>query len=114
MRHRLSSLTSIIRPVASCAAISLALALAPALAFGTGLATCDSGPQEGWQPQATLEKQLTEKGWKVNRIKIDGGCYEVYGTTPQGDRVEAYFHPVSFEQLLVTRRGEVIFRAQGH
>ena len=60
MRHRLSSLTSVVRPVASCAAISLALA--PALALGTGLATCVSGPQEGWQPQATLEKQLTEKG----------------------------------------------------
>jgi len=93
VRHCLSSLTSVIRPVASGAAISLALTLAPALAFGTGLATCDSGPQEGWQPQATLEKQLTEKGWKVNRIKIDGGCYEVYAIDEQGKRVEAYFHP---------------------
>ena len=93
MRHRLSSLTSGMCLVASCAAISLALTLAPALAFGTGLATCDSGPQEGWQPQATLEKQLTDKGWKINRIKIDGGCYEVYAIDEQGKRVEAYFHP---------------------
>lgn len=82
----------IVRPAAWRAALSLVL-LAPALAFGTGLATCDSGPQESWQPQATLEKQLTEKGWKVNRIKIDGGCYEVYAIDEQGKRVEAYFHP---------------------
>jgi hypothetical protein len=93
MRHRRSSLISVVRPVASRAAVSLSLVLAPTLAFGTGLATCDSGPQEGWQPQATLEKQLTEKGWKVNRIKIDGGCYEVYAIDEQGKRVEAYFHP---------------------
>ena len=62
-------------------------------AFATGLATCDSGPQETWQPQAKLEAQLKEKGWKVNRVKIDGGCYEVYAINEKGERVEAYFHP---------------------
>ena len=62
-------------------------------AFATGLATCDSGPQESWQPQATLEQQLKEKGWQVRRIKVDGGCYEVYALNEKGERVEAYFHP---------------------
>lgn len=62
-------------------------------AFATGLATCDSGPQETWQPQAKLEEQLTAKGWKVRRVKIDGGCYEVYALNEKGERVEAYFHP---------------------
>lgn len=61
--------------------------------FATGLATCDSGPQETWQPQAKLEQQLKEKGWQVRRIKIDGGCYEVYALNEKGERVEAYFHP---------------------
>jgi hypothetical protein len=64
-----------------------------ATSFATGLATCDSGPQETWQPQAKLEQQLIEKGWKVRRIKIDGGCYEVYALDDKGQRVEAYFHP---------------------
>ena len=62
-------------------------------AFATGLATCDSGPQETWRPQAELEKQLTAKGWKIRRIKIDGGCYEVYAIDEKGERVEAYFDP---------------------
>lgn len=61
--------------------------------FATGLATCDSGPQETWQPQAKLEQLLKEKGWQVRRIKIDGGCYEVYALNEKGERVEAYFHP---------------------
>ena len=59
----------------------------------TGLAKCDSGAQESWQPQASLEKILTEKGWKVRRIKVDGGCYEVYALNDKGEKVEAYFHP---------------------
>jgi hypothetical protein len=61
--------------------------------LATGLATCDSGPQETWQPQSALEKQLKEKGWQIRRIKIDGGCYEVYAIDEKGQKVEAYFHP---------------------
>lgn len=77
----------------------LGAALFGALTFSahaTGLATCESGPKSGWQASEKLEKELTDKGWKVRRIKEDGGCYEVYALDDKGDRVEAYFHPVTF------------------
>ncbi|MFO1220737.1 MAG: PepSY domain-containing protein [Burkholderiaceae bacterium] len=77
---------------ATVAAATVALSLQ---AQATGLATCDSGPREGWQPQTKLEAQLKDKGWQVRRIKEDGGCYEVYGLDEKGQRVEAYFHPVT-------------------
>ncbi|VWX60065.1 PepSY domain-containing protein [Sphingorhabdus sp. 109] len=80
----------------------------PALA--TGKMTCEAGPQSGWKTQAELKAELVKKGWTVKKSKVDGGCYEVYGTTPEGDRVEAYFHPVSLEKLLVSRRGEILFQ----
>jgi hypothetical protein len=64
-----------------------------------GLATCDSGPQDKWQPKEKLERQLTDKGWKIRRVKVDGGCYEVYAVTAKGDRIEAYFHPLTLEQV---------------
>jgi len=67
--------------------------------LATGLATCDSGAQETWKPQAELEKQLTDKGWKVRRIKVDGGCYEVYALNEKGEKVEAYFHPQTLEPV---------------
>jgi hypothetical protein len=74
----------------------LALALAGAgPAFSTGLATCDSGDKSSWQSTEVLQKQLTDKGWTVRRIKEDGGCYEVYALNEKGERVEAYFHPVT-------------------
>ncbi|MCC6474944.1 MAG: PepSY domain-containing protein [Burkholderiales bacterium] len=75
--------------------LGAAALLASAQAGATGLATCDSGPQSGWQPQAKLEKMLTERGWSIRRVKVDGGCYEVYAVTDKGERVEAYFHPVT-------------------
>jgi hypothetical protein len=78
--------------------VFLALIFSPA-AFATGLATCDSGPQENWVPKEELEKQLAEKGWIVKRIKVDGGCYEVYALNEKGERVEVYFHPDSLEPV---------------
>ena len=74
-------------------AAPLALALAAAPAYATGLATCASGSEDGWQPQEKLTARLKEQGWDVRRIKVDGGCYEVYALNDKGERVEAYFHP---------------------
>ena len=96
--------------VASAALFATAGLSSPALA--TGKMTCEAGPQSGWKTQTELKANLIKKGWTVKKSKIDGGCYEVYGTTPEGDRVEAYFHPVSLEKLLVSRRGKVLFRKQ--
>jgi hypothetical protein len=80
------------------------LALATALlfassAFATGLATCDSGPQENWKSQTELEQILTEKGWTVRRVKVDGGCYEVYAIDASGEKVEAYFDPLTLKRI---------------
>ena len=80
-----------------------ALALLASPAQATGLATCDSGPKESWQPQAALEKQLVDRKWQVRRIKVDGGCYEVYGFNEKGERVEAYFHPVTLAPVPTKR-----------
>ena len=95
-------------------ALAVALAgMAASPAFATGKMSCDVKP-EARQPQAALVAALTKQGWTVRKAKLDGGCYEVYGTTPEGARVEAYFHPVTLEKLYVARRGEVLFRKSGY
>ena len=81
------------RHVALCTAAALLITTTSAGA--TGLATCESGPKDGWQASTKLEQMLKDKGWTVRRIKEDGGCYEVYGLDEKGQRVEAYFHPVT-------------------
>lgn len=87
-----------------------ALTLIAVNAQATGMMSCDSGPRESWRPMEELRTTLNDAGWEVRKIKIDEGCYEVYGVTPEGQRVEAYFDPVAFEKLLVARRGEILFR----
>lgn len=89
-------MSNTVRKLAVAAALMLAI---PGAAMATGLATCDSGDEETWQSQDALEELLTEQGWKVRRIKVDGGCYEVYALDDKGERVEAYFHPQTFERV---------------
>jgi len=84
------------------ASIATTAFLVSGSALATGLATCDSGPQETWQPQEKLQKMLTDKGWQVRRIKVDGGCYEVYALNEKGERVEAYFHPKTLAAVPTT------------
>ena len=80
------------------AATAIAIASA-GVAGATGLATCDSGSPDGWQPQEKLSAMLKDKGWEVRNIKVDGGCYEVYAIDDKGERAEAYFHPVTLERV---------------
>lgn len=90
--------------------IACLLVVASQQTFATGKMTCDSGDESTWQTMQALKEKITTAGWQVRKVKVDGGCYEVYGTTPEGDRVEAYFDPVSLEKLLVSRRGQVLFK----
>ncbi len=101
--------TTLLQTTAALVASSLLLVLAqPALA--TGKLTCDSGDPKGWVSQTALKDTLVKQGWEISKVKVDGKCYEVYGRTPEGDKVEAYFHPVSMEKLLVAKRGQILFR----
>lgn len=84
----------------------LAVILAAILGSGAAFAKenyCNV-PEGEWQPQEALTEKLEGEGWTIKRVKIDGGCYEVYGKTADGKRMEAYFDPKSFE--LVRSEGE--------
>jgi hypothetical protein len=85
-------------------ALLIAACTSPLPAVATGLATCNSGPESGWQSEDALKRKLTDQGWQIRRIKIDGGCYEVYAVNDKGQRVESYFHPVTFEHVLTNTR----------
>lgn len=78
----------------------------------TGRLTCDSGDTSNWKSEAELIEKITAEGWTVRKVKEDGGCYEVYGRDPQDRRVEAYFDPLTLENLLIARRGEILYKKE--
>lgn len=98
------------RKIHSMSLAMMVVAIASSPASATGLYRCDSGDRTTWKSTQALIDKVKAEGWSVRRVKEDGGCYELYGTTPDGQRVEAYFHPVTLEKHLVARRGQVLFR----
>lgn len=76
-------------------------ALLSLTAAGSALAQhaekCDPIPKEAWKPQAELERKLKNEGWTISRVKIENGCYEVYGKNATGKKMETFFHPKTFE-----------------
>ncbi len=43
---------------------------------------------------------LVNEGWRVRKVKVENGCYEVYGFDAKGERVEVFFDPKTFERVL--------------
>jgi hypothetical protein len=79
-----------------------ALSLLIATVAGIGSAAAGdicSVPQAEWQPKEALQKKLESEGWTIKAIKIDEGCYEVYGKDAAGKRMETYFDPKSFNVM---------------
>jgi hypothetical protein len=71
----------------------LALLTLVAAIAGIGTAAADDlcrVPQAEWQPTESLQKKLEAEGWTIKSIKIDAGCYEVYGKDSAGNRMETY------------------------
>ena len=60
---------------------------------------CEPVPKNEWKPQAELERKLTDEGRKISRVKIENGCYEVYGRDAKGNKRETFFHPKTFEEV---------------
>ena len=80
--------------------LGLALAAAANTAFAQHAEKCEPIPKEEWKPQAELERKLTDMGWKISRVKITNGCYEVYGRDEKNAKVEVFFHPKTFERVV--------------
>lgn len=54
-------------------------------------------PQGEWQPKEALEAKLKGEGWDIRKIKVEDGCYEVYGIDQSGAKQEVLFNPKTFE-----------------
>jgi hypothetical protein len=80
------------------ATLTLAAAILPSASFAT---SCGNMPEDQWMSRAEIEIKATDLGYKVRQVKVEDGCYEIYGIDKTGQRVEAYLHPVTAEVVKV-------------
>ncbi len=87
-----------------------AILLVGVLANGAAWADTDcNDPVANWQSRDLLRQQIEQRGWTVQRIKVDDGCYEVRGTDRLGNRIKAKYRPAS----LRIRKLEIEFGDSG-
>jgi hypothetical protein len=74
--------------------LSLGLAAMPTWASDD----CDA-PVNRWQTREALRNWASAKGWQVQRLKIDDGCYEIRGTDAQGRAFNARIDPETLQVM---------------
>ena len=79
--------------------LGLGLAAVPAWASDD----CDA-PLNRWQTREAVRQMAAAKGWQIQRLKIDDGCYEVKGTDAQGRSFKAKIDPETLKVLKIKQR----------
>lgn len=88
-----------------CAPAVVAVSLLGASAALAKDDACRSAMSQ-WQPKNVAQAHVAGFGIAVDRLKIDDGCYEVYGRDGEGNRVELSLDPAT----LAVMKLEVTFR----
>ena len=83
----------------------LALALWAGLVAAPALADDDCDvPVEQWQSREAVMQMAAQQGWKVQRLKIDDGCYEIRGRDAQGREFKAKLDPQTLRVVKMKAR----------
>jgi len=80
-----------------------AIVASPAFAAG---ASCSSAQKSQFQPQSKLESMLKSDGLTVKQIKTESGCYEVYATDTNGNRVNLAYNAETLQKVDNPEAGE--------
>ncbi|MBX2995327.1 MAG: PepSY domain-containing protein [Bdellovibrionaceae bacterium] len=56
--------------------------------------SCTDEPKSKWMKVEDFKKKVESEGYKIEKFKQPGSCYEIYGTDKSGQQVEIYFNPV--------------------
>ncbi|CAJ9648799.1 PepSY domain-containing protein [Burkholderia pseudomallei] len=97
----------LIKAVALAALASLMLGGA----LGIRAAMADDGddcraPLADWKPRDAVRALAQQKGWRVDKLNADDGCYEIKGHDADGKRFKAKLDPVTLDVVRMKREGE--------
>jgi hypothetical protein len=85
--------------------ITVSLAAVAALGSLSAIAApeCTTAPRSQWMPEATMKARILKEGYAIDKFKVSGQCYEIYGKDAKGNKVEIYFDPTNGR--IVKQRG---------
>lgn len=54
-------------------------------------AKCAAHPKSEWMKEADARAKIEAQGYTIKKFKVDGNCYEIYGTNKEGKKAEIYY-----------------------
>lgn len=70
-------------------------------------ANCPANPKEHWMSELDMQKKIVnEYGFVIHKFKVDGECYEIYGT--EANEVAGASEAVKIEVYFNTTSGEIV------
>ena len=89
--------------------LSTSLVIACLLVVAPALADDDCAvPMAEWQPRDAVMQLAAKNGWRVKRIRLDDGCYEVTGRDADGRWIEVKLDPATLSII------KMEFEGHGH
>ena len=82
---------------------AVVVAALPTAAFAG--ANCKANPKAEWMTEADAKAKLVAQGYKIDKFKIDGHCYEIYGSNKDGKKVEIYFDTKTLDVVKAEVKG---------
>ena len=74
------------------------IAFAILTSFAGGAAAepqCTKEPQSAWLPESAIKEKALAAGHTISVFKkTSGNCYEIYGRSAAGKRIEIYYHQI--------------------
>lgn len=80
-------LNCLIKRVAPCVLFAV-------LGIAAASPTCNV-PPESWMNEVDMKRTLKRMGYLIKSIRIESGCYEVYGLDPLGRRIQILVDPAT-------------------
>lgn len=63
-------------------------------------------PINQWKPRDAVREMARQKGWQIDRLKIDDGCYEIKGRDGDGWRFKAKIDPATLGIVRMKHEGD--------
>jgi hypothetical protein len=60
-------------------------------------------PVNAWKPRDAVRALAQQRGWQIDRLRIDDGCYEVKGRDADGRGFKAKLDPVTLDVVRMKR-----------
>ena len=72
-----------------CAALVGVAATFSAVALAK--ADCPAYPKSEWMKAEDAKAKIEAQGYAIDKFKVSGNCYEIYGKNKEGKKVEIYY-----------------------